>query len=46
MPIGGRPTRSACRDGAGIVGTYFLRSNQLGGGDHVANAAYDRTRSA
>ena len=23
-----------------VVGTYFLRSNQLGGGDHVANAAY------
>lgn len=23
-----------------IVGTYFLRANQQGGGDHVANAAY------
>ena len=23
-----------------VVGTYFLRGNQLGGGDHVANAAY------
>ena len=23
-----------------IVGTYFLRANQLGGGDHVANCAY------
>lgn len=23
-----------------IAGTYFLRANQKGGGDHVANAAY------
>ena len=23
-----------------IVGTYFLRANQLGGGDHVANCGY------
>jgi ribosomal protein S18 acetylase RimI-like enzyme len=23
-----------------VVGTYFLRGNQIGGGDHVANAAY------
>jgi ribosomal protein S18 acetylase RimI-like enzyme len=23
-----------------VVGTYFLRANQQGGGDHVANAAY------
>jgi ribosomal protein S18 acetylase RimI-like enzyme len=23
-----------------VVGTYFLRANQLGGGDHVANCAY------
>jgi ribosomal protein S18 acetylase RimI-like enzyme len=23
-----------------LVGTYFLRANQLGGGAHVANAAY------
>ena len=23
-----------------VVGTHFLRGNQLGGGDHVANAAY------
>ena len=26
-------------DGA-ILGTYFLRANQAGGGDHVANAGY------
>jgi ribosomal protein S18 acetylase RimI-like enzyme len=24
----------------GVVGTYYLRANQLGGGDHVANCAY------
>jgi ribosomal protein S18 acetylase RimI-like enzyme len=23
-----------------VVGTYFLRANQLGGGEHVANSAY------
>ncbi len=23
-----------------VVGTYFLRANQLGGGEHVANCAY------
>ena len=23
-----------------VLGTYFLRANQAGGGDHVANAAY------
>jgi ribosomal protein S18 acetylase RimI-like enzyme len=35
----GRDTFVAEADGR-VVGTYFLRSNQLGGGDHVANAAY------
>jgi ribosomal protein S18 acetylase RimI-like enzyme len=27
-------------DAGGVVGTYFVQPNQLGGGDHVANAAY------
>ena len=35
----GRATFVAEADGR-VVGTYFLRGNQLGGGDHVANAAY------
>ena len=29
-----------------VVGTYFLRANQLGGGDHVANCAYVTDRAA
>lgn len=27
-------------DGGQIVGTYYLRANQKGGGDHVANCGY------
>jgi len=27
-------------DDAGVVGTYYLRANQLGGGAHVANCGY------
>jgi L-amino acid N-acyltransferase YncA len=27
-------------EGAEIVGSYFLRANQIGGGSHVANAGY------
>lgn len=27
-------------EGDALVGTYYLRANQLGGGAHVANAAY------
>lgn len=27
-------------DGGAIVGTYYLRRNQAGGGDHVCNAGY------
>jgi len=27
-------------DGGLVVGTYFLRSNQMGGGAHVANCGY------
>jgi ribosomal protein S18 acetylase RimI-like enzyme len=27
-------------DGGGVVGTYFLRANQKGGGSHVANCGY------
>ncbi|MBZ6381792.1 GNAT family N-acetyltransferase [Sphingomonas sanguinis] len=32
-------------DGA-ILGTYFLRANQAGGGDHVANAGYMTSAAA
>jgi len=32
-------------DGA-ILGTYYLRANQAGGGDHVANAGYMTTPAA
>jgi RimJ/RimL family protein N-acetyltransferase len=35
----GRETFVADQDGR-IVGTYYLRANQLGGGAHVANCAY------
>src|SRR6201997_5037314 len=27
-------------DGSGVLGTYYLRANQRGGGDHVANCGY------
>lgn len=27
-------------DGGTVVGTYYLRANTLGGGDHVANCGY------
>jgi ribosomal protein S18 acetylase RimI-like enzyme len=27
-------------DGGGVVGTYYLRANQRGGGSHVANCGY------
>lgn len=27
-------------DAGGIVGTYFIRANQKGGGEHVANCGY------
>ena len=27
-------------DGSGVVGTYYLRTNQRGGGSHVANCGY------
>jgi L-amino acid N-acyltransferase YncA len=27
-------------DGANVLGTYYLRANQAGGGDHVANCGY------
>ncbi|MFG5119213.1 GNAT family N-acetyltransferase [Methylorubrum sp. POS3] len=28
------------QDGADIVGAYYIRANQLGAGDHVANGTY------
>ena len=33
-------------DGARIVGTYYLRPNQRGGGSHVANCGYVTAASA
>lgn len=30
----------ACEEDGSIVGTYFLRANQKGGGSHVANCGY------
>jgi GNAT superfamily N-acetyltransferase len=36
------PDRQAfvAEDGSQLVGTYYLRANQLGGGSHVANCGY------
>jgi ribosomal protein S18 acetylase RimI-like enzyme len=33
-------------DGAVVVGTYYIRPNQRGGGDHVANCAFMTAASA
>ncbi len=33
-------------DADGVVGTYYLRPNQRGGGDHVANCGYATALSA
>jgi ribosomal protein S18 acetylase RimI-like enzyme len=33
-------------DEGGVVGTYFLRANQAGGGSHVANCGYVTTTKA
>jgi ribosomal protein S18 acetylase RimI-like enzyme len=41
----GRAAFVAEADGR-VVGTYFLRANQLGGGDHVANCAYVTDKAA
>jgi L-amino acid N-acyltransferase YncA len=40
-----RETFVAVADGK-IVGTYYLRPNQLGGGDHVANCGYMTLQAA
>ena len=34
------------QEGDAIVGTYYLRANQKGGGSHVANCGYVTARSA
>lgn len=36
------PHHETCvaHDGADVKGTYYLRANQAGGGDHVANCGY------
>src|SRR5919204_3702895 len=33
-------------DGGAILGTYYLRANQRGGGSHVANCGYVTSREA
>jgi ribosomal protein S18 acetylase RimI-like enzyme len=40
-----RETFVAEEDGQ-VVGTYYLRANQLGGGDHVANCGYITSKEA
>ena len=40
-----RETFVAEEDGH-VVGTYYLRANQLGGGDHVANCGYITSKDA
>jgi ribosomal protein S18 acetylase RimI-like enzyme len=40
-----RETFVAIEDGR-IVGTYYLRANQAGGGDHVANCGYITDQAA
>lgn len=41
LPIGvGETTTFVAEDDANILGTYFLRANQAGGGDHIANCGY------
>ena len=34
------PCRFVAEEDGRILGTYYLRANQLGGGDHVANCGY------
>lgn len=41
-----RETFVARIDGGSIIGTYYLRSNQAGGGSHVANCGYMTHASA
>lgn len=36
----------AAEEDGRVVGTYFLRANQLGGGSHVANCGYMTAREA
>ena len=36
----GPDRQSLVADNGGVVGSYFLRANQLGGGAHVANCGY------
>jgi len=35
-----------CEDGGKVLGTYFLRANQKGGGSHVANCGYVTRKGA
>ena len=37
---GPRHETFVAEEGSEILGTYYLRANQLGGGDHVANCGY------
>jgi GNAT superfamily N-acetyltransferase len=38
--IGGKEAVFVAEQGSEILGTYYLRPNQLGNGSHVANAGY------
>ena len=38
--FGGDKTVFVAEEDGAILGTYYLRANQAGGGDHVANAGY------
>ncbi len=35
-----------CEAGGRVVGTYYIRTNQAGGGDHVCNCGYMTANSA
>lgn len=39
-----RETLVAVDDSGDVIGTYFLRANQAGGGNHVANCGYMSAR--
>ncbi|MGR4893413.1 GNAT family N-acetyltransferase [Sphingopyxis sp. LARHCG72] len=38
--FGGDRETFVAEDGGGVLGTYYLRANQAGGGNHVCNAGY------
>jgi L-amino acid N-acyltransferase YncA len=44
--LGGNNDVFVAEDGGAILGTYYLRPNQGGGGDHVCNGGYMTSREA